>query len=527
MGFVEGDTVGSIYGRPLRRDEFHQAQREAHLRYFLNYREWPDESEMARQFGIMDRELRDRLLLIEKLNQLNVKVGRDAVVQWIEDVFKDPQRKVFNKELYDEFVKQRFPAKIGMGPREFEQFVRHELGVQHLSSVFGTAGKLVTPQEAEAAYRRENEQVDTKVVLVSSSNSLSKVNLDPAAIATFYTNQQAAYRIPERVQISYVKFDVTNFLAVADQKLAQQDTNRLSQAIDAQYQRAGPGFYKGPTGEPLSPDEAKQRIREDVRRETALVEAQKKATEFMEQLFDLKPVNAGNLDNLAAATGHQVAVSEPFSQSQEPSGLDMPQGFAASIFKLTFEEPFLEAPQVSEHAVYVVALKARHPSTQPPLEQVLERVTTDYQKSQARILANSAGAELQRNISAGLAQGKTFETAAAEAGAEVIDLPPFAQKTMSLAALPVQADLTPIKNIAFTLKPGELSTYGQGRDGGFVVHLEKRVPVTDEQVKAALPEYMKTVRQSRQSQAFSSWLRSEMELARITLATDKQTSTTP
>jgi hypothetical protein len=48
--------------------------------------------------------------------------------------------------------------------------------------------------------------------------------------------------------------------------------------------------------------------------------------------------------------------------------------------------------------------------------------------------------------------------------------------------------------------------------------------VTDEQVKTALPESMKTLRQSRQYEAFSDWLRSEMEIARMTLPTDRKTA---
>jgi len=194
------------------------------------------------------------------------------------------------------------------------------------------------------------------------------------------------------------------------------------------------------------------------------------------------------------------------------------------VFKLTAEEPFLEAPVLTENAVYVVALKGRHPSVQPPLEQIVERVTLDYQKNQARILANSAGIDLQRTLNAALAQGKTFETAAAEANLQVIDLPPFSQKTQSLMELRNQADLSAVKNVAFTLSPGKLSAYNPGRDGGFILYLDERVPVTDAQVQTGLPEFTKTLRQNRQYEAFSEWLRKELEVAHITLAGEKKTA---
>src|SRR5439155_13689613 len=205
------DTIGSIYGHDVSREGYQEAQREAALSYYLRSGQWPADNEAVRQLGILERETRERLLFGEKLKQLDVQVSEGAVAQWIFDVFQDPNRHVFNKDRYEQFVRQELPGRIGMNQRDFERFVRHQVGIQHLFAIFGLGGKLVTPQEAEAAYRRENEQVDTKIILISSSNYFSKVNLDHGEIARFYTNNQANYRIPERIQISYVKFDVTNF----------------------------------------------------------------------------------------------------------------------------------------------------------------------------------------------------------------------------------------------------------------------------------------------------------------------------
>jgi hypothetical protein len=524
-GLSADDTVGSIYGRRIRRDEYAQASREANLRYFITYRRWADDDEMARQLGLIDRETRNRLLLIRKLDEMNVKVGETAVAQWIADAFQDPATKTLNLDFYNQFVKEMLPKKIGMQPKDFETFVKHEVGIQHLMSVLGIAGRLVTPQEAETAYRRENEQVDTKIVLIPSSNYLAKVTMDPAAIAGYYTNQQSSYRTPERMLASYVKYDVTNFLAAADLQLAK-DTNKVSARIDAEYQQRGADFYKGPTGQPLAPAEAKQRIRDDIRRDYARIEAQKKATEFMEKLFDLKPASQGNIEKLAAATGLQSAVTPPFSQFQAPPGLaGLTAEFSQAAFRLTAEEPFLDQPVVTDNAVYVFGLKARVASAVPPLEQIQTRVANDFQKSQAKLLVGTAGAELQRALNAALAQGKSFDAAVAESKASVIDLSPFSQKTTSVSESKAQPDFSSIKNVAFALAPGKVSEFNPGRDGGFIVYLEKRVPAGDDQVKAGLAEELKTLRQNRQYEAFSDWLRSEMESAAITLDFEKKTKT--
>ena len=55
--------------------------------------------------------------------------------------------------------------------------------------------------EAEAAYRQENEQLSTEVVLYSVSNYLAGVEVTPATLGQFYTNNMSLYRIPDRVQV--------------------------------------------------------------------------------------------------------------------------------------------------------------------------------------------------------------------------------------------------------------------------------------------------------------------------------------
>jgi hypothetical protein len=98
------------------------------------------------------------------------------------------------------------------------------------------------------------------VVVFSSSNYVSKVAVTPQAIAEYYTNSSARYRLPERIQLSYVPFPASNYLSQAEQRLASQ-TN-LNQQLDALYEQRGPQFYTDAQGQPLTRDAAKARIRE-------------------------------------------------------------------------------------------------------------------------------------------------------------------------------------------------------------------------------------------------------------------------
>jgi hypothetical protein len=513
------DAVGSINGRPITRDQYLDSYQEAQLRYLFSYNRWPENDEGTRKM-VLDPETRHRLLLIEKLREFDVKVGEVAVADWIAEMplFQDRDQKGFRKENYDQFVKQ-FLRERGVSAKDFERYIRHEIGIQHLITVVGLSGKLVTPQEAEAIFRRENEQVDTEVVFLTASNYLAGITVDPAELATFYTNQLSSYRIPERAQVSYVKFEATNYLAEADQKVAA--LTNLTQIIDTNYQQRGTNAFTDANQQPLPPEAAKQKIREELRHSFALNEARRKANEFTDELLQMPP-QTNNLPNLAAAKGFLSKVTEPFSENEGPPGLNAPQTFGQLAFKLSPQEPISDQPIVGENDVYVIGWNKKIPSTFSPLESIREKVVEDYRRNKARELVRNFGTSLHNTLANALGQGKTFQATVAEANLTAIDLPPFSRQTTMLPELKNQGNLSALKNAAFALTPGKISPFTPAGDNGFVIHLQAKVPVSDAQVKSELPESMAKLRNSRQFEAFGEWLRKEMELARIELPGDKE-----
>jgi hypothetical protein len=510
--------VGSINGRSISRDEYANAYREAELRYLFSYGDWPGNDSMSRQSGVMERETRNRMLLVEKLKDLDIHVSESAVAQWIVEAFRDRTDKTFRKDSYDQFVKSTLPGH-NLSQSDFERFARHEVGIQHLVALAGTAGKLIPPQEAEALYRRENEERAAEAVFVVSSNFIAQVTADTNAIATYFTNQQAVYRIPEKLQVTYVKFAASNYLAEADQVIAK-NTN-LNQYVESTYLQRGTNSFKDTNNATLSPAAAKEKIRSELRQGFAMEEANKKAVEFANELFELKD-KSGALEKLAAAKGLTTQVTEPFAQFETPRNLNVPPAFGQAAAKLTPESPFAEQLIQAEDAVYIIGLNQRIPSEIPPLDSIRDRVTQDYQNNRALELARAAGRELHAALTNGLAQGKTFEAVAAEKNVTPVVLPPFSRKAGTLAAIPNRADSSQVINTAFQLAPGKVSDFVPTRTGGFVVYVKEIVPVASEKVRAELPEFTKTLRQTRQYEAFSEWFQKQTEGARVILPGDKQ-----
>lgn len=494
-------NYGSINGKDISREAYAKAARETYLRYFfMSGGNWPDAG--AQQQGFDEtREAYQWLLLIQKQEQHGIHVSPGVVADVARQMLEPFKRANINS--VEGFRKQVLEPR-GFTLEDFERFVRHYVGLQELMSVAGLSGKLVTPDEIKALYIRENQQIAASAVVFDSSNYLAKVNVTPEAIAQFYSNRLASYRIPERVQVNYVRFGLTNFYADADKELAA--ITNLSQRVDAIHAQNTNLF-----ADAKSPEEAKTRIREQMRREVAQLNARRKANEFATEVFDKEPVSQDNLQLLAKQHGYEVQVTPPFDRSEPPPTLNVGQQFATAAFRLSpTNEPF-GGPIIGEDAVYVIAFNKRIPSEIPTLEAVREKVRNDYMQMEAARLARQDGAAFAQAVTNTVAQGKNFADAANAAKVKLIDIPPFSLSTRSLPGLDETVNINQLKQLAFSTPVGKVSPFVPTADGGIVMFVKERLPIDEAKMNEQLPAFSQYVRQSRQSEAFNDWFRREAE----------------
>jgi hypothetical protein len=317
----------------------------------------------------------------------------------------------------------------------------------------------------------------------------------------------SGYRIPERIQVSYVKFDVTNFMADADQQIAK--LTNFSAMVDQVYRQRGTNFYK----ETLTVDEAKARIRAEMRHELATVAARKKANDFASDLFDMKPQRPENLAGLAQSNGLTARISAPFANDFPPDEIGPVKGFLTAAFALTPEEPFagpISSP-TSPTAVYVIALDKKIPSEIPPLERIRAQVEADSKLTQAAMLARRAGVQFALSLTNGLAQGKTFAGICTDAKVKPTLIPPLSLSTRELPEGIEQVTLDQLKQIVFDTPVGKSSGFVPTREGGLVIYVQQRLPLDEAAMRAEMPAFMNSVRQARQNEALNFWYRKEAE----------------
>ncbi len=492
-------SYGSVGGRPISRQEYLEARAEARLARML--REggtWPTDGRGFEEA----KETMNRLFLIEEARNLGVIVTDDVAAGRILDLpfLHDDKAGGFSRPAYDQFLAM-IQKDGGLSRADFEQFMRHEVAIQHLVQVGGLSGSLVPPREAEARYRSGNEQFAGQLVVVAASNYIAQLNLSPANLSGFYTNHLADYRIPERAVVRYVKFAATNFFAEADQLLAS-NTN-LSAAIDAQYASQGPDAFRDAQGKTMTADAAKADLKDQYRRRVGLEAARKKANEFANRLYQLE-TRSDSLTKLAGESGLTVQSSLPFDQNRPPFDMQVPATFTRAAFQLTAEEPFA-TPTVGEDGVYVYAFDHKIPSEIQPFDKVRDRVTDMYRRTESRALAEKAGRDFATKGALALDQGKTFEAAAGEAGLKTITLTNFSRTTTGLTELGSRLTVSELLRAAEELQTGKVAPFTPAADGGFVLFVMSRNPAPAEQVAKEVPGFLSQLRQYGRYAAFNEW----------------------
>jgi len=495
-GRTSGD-FGSINGKKISQQEFQQAFNEFKLSYLFQRGSWPDKNANMSQKDI-DQETYIRLFLLQKAADLGIHASMDSAATAANQLLRSLARKGQTISV-SEFATQMLQPE-GLTAMDFENFARHNVIIQQLVQTIGSSGALITPQEAASLYQREHQELSSQIIFFSADNYLKSVNVTPEALGQFYTNYLAQYRLPDRVQLNYVAFNITNYLAQSKAEWAKTNFEAQINAIYDQY-----GAQAFPDAK--TPEAAKEKVRDMLIRRRALTAANVEANDFARAVFALTN-GAEALTIVAKQKGLAVQKTAPFAAESEPREFTAPEGFAKTVSSLTPDEPFAN-PVVTTNGVYVIALARQLPSEIPPFADIRARVMQDYQMQQAVMLAREAGTNFSVKLTVSMAMGKSFAVACAADGVSPQSLPPFSLSTRELPALGERAELNQVKQAAFSTDVGHVSNFMETGDGGFVLFVQSQLPVDQAVMNAELPQFTESLRRSRENEAFFQWLQIE------------------
>jgi hypothetical protein len=512
-----GANLGAVFGEAITPEQLTGAMREARIVLRRNSGQWPEMNDENRKqlTQIADQQL----LLDAELQQFHITVTPDAAARYTK-IFLGvkPTDSVPPERIMDAVARLVHEGNISLD--DFDNFIRHQAGQDYLISLLGMNGDLITPQEAAVFYRRENAPVQTEFVSFPASNFLSSVHPTAQDLEDYYTKRQADYRLPDRIQVHYVAFDLSNYTAKAEKELG---TN-LNDHIDEEYYQAGADSFKDASGKQLSAEAAKAKIRKQNIDYTALNDAVKDANSLLNDLSqghdDDHPYTTNDIVTLANARHLTVKTTEPFDEKTGPEDLAIFPKSLPILFSLRADDPddkehsmiYAPSPILGENGVYIACLANRIPSEVQPLSAVKKQVEADYKEDQALELAKAAGDRFQKALQEGLSQGKTFTTMCAAQFIRSQKLTPFSLTTESIPEITDKAEFEQLQDVVGKMHPGQVSPFIPIADGGFFVYYKGDLPVDESAMQRNFPAFLARMRQRLQIAAFSAWFNHQYQL---------------
>jgi hypothetical protein len=515
-GFDMPDVnLGSVFGEPVTRDQYQAAMQEAKIFYRLNSGQWPTGSDDKKN---LENIIQQRLLLQAELDQYHINPTTESTARFIRQFIGIKPGDVVPADKIMETL-DKIGAEGGLSREDFVRFARHQVGQEYLMSLVGLSGRLVTPQEAEVFFRRENTPMQTELVKFPAENYESAVTIGGTNLEDFYTKNEAAYRVPEKIQVNYIAFTTKDYMAAAEKTLGTNLNDRVDQA----YMQEGAAAFKDETGAQMKPEAAKAKVKKELLDYAALSEAGKAAKAFLNDLAqghgDDHPFTQDDIFKLAKARNLTVKTSAPFDQKTGPSDLDLAPKFVHVLFELRADDPDdkehseLYAPLVGgTNAVYVIGLDKRIPSRVQTLAEVRSRVETDYKRAMALEMAKAAGKRFESALEAGLSSGKTFDTMCAAQFVHPQQLGAFSLSSTNVPGLTNRVDAGQVMEIASRMHAGQVSPFIPTQTGGFILYYKGDLPVDASLLRSDLPEYTTKMRDKLQIAAYSQWFNKEYQL---------------
>jgi len=498
-GGGSGNGLGTIYGKAVTQEDLTAAEREYKIDYWRRSGHFPDNDPNFTPFELK-KEAYVRMMLKAKAQQLGIQISQDQQVNAANEFLSriSPDHRPVPMKLFIEKILT--PENLTV--EDFERFIIDDLEIDQLTKALGLPGALISPQEASELYDRENREYSAQAVFFSATNFLSQVQVTPNAISQFYTNYMAAYRLPERLEVNYVKYDLSNYLTAAEAKIGKTNLDAQANSIYLEH-----GAEAAPDAK--TPEEAKAKIRELIIRQAGAKAAMEDAMKLVTPLFAMDPPLPDNLVTVTKKQGLTVHTTAPFDEEDGPSEFIAPSDLVKAMFSMTPDSPYVPKPVLLADGVYVIGLKDRLPSAIQPLSDIRNRVMEDYKSFEATMKARAAGTNFYISAMVQMAAGQTFAQVALKAGQAPVALKPFSLNSREIPEAEGHADVRQVLNTAFSTQPGHVSQFVDSNDGGFVLYVQSLLPVDLAEKNKNLPAFEEQLRRSRENEAFNLWLEAE------------------
>ena len=413
----------------------------------------------------------ERLILLAEVKKQNIKVDDQEVIETIKNYPFFQKDGKFNRDVYTHLLEYTFNTN----PASFEAETRNSLLIIKLQDLM-LKDTQISKDEVKEAYKKEFNRAEFSYFIVKQKDFEKEVELTEDELRQFYQKNPADFRIPEQINIEYLKFGYPDF---ADQVRIDE------RAITGYYNGHLPEFGLEKTDEdereikykPLG--EVKDTIKEKLTSIATRKYAREKAWEISDQLFE-------NPDLTAIAENNSLTIKETglFPKDSPIPALGLSPQLKETA--LSLEVGQISDPVPTPNGYYILKLKQKADSRIPSFEEVkpmIEKLSAEM--GAWRLCKQKAGQYRSAIDRLARKENLDFKQAAEKLSLEVQDSGEI-NRTDYFPGIGSNPRFT---EIAFNLKKDEISKPVRVENGHALLWLVKYLPLDEQKLEDEFETY--------------------------------------
>jgi len=419
------------------------------------------------------------IILRHEAEQLGIRPTPAEIADFVRNVsaFRGPSG--FDQKKYDEFT-QNALTPYGMNEGQIEEVVADALSLNRIKDLVAT-GVTVPESESKTEYERLYGRLFAAVIRLHPAEFAKDIKITDDDIQKYYEAHKAALKTEEKRKVEFVSL-------------------------------------------PLSDEQKKLTGKERI---DSLQKLADRANDFSQALLE----KGADFRQVAAKFQLPMQTSGEFTLAAPDPKLKDPQ-VAAAAFQLTPQEPNSDVLQQPDgfYVLHLAGLVEARPLT---LEEATPKIVDAIKTSRSREMLSNKGAKLVHDLREGLKTGESLPSLLEKANVKAEKLEPFTLLDEPDVKEEVDKkkekspDLLAIKNVAASLRPGEVSEFFPWEQGGIIVYLEKQEPPDQSKYQQGKSNFATRILNNKRQIVFSEWLHEKQTEAGLGAATAEPRSRPP
>lgn len=463
FGRSREDTVGMLYGKPVRLGEYHRGAKRMQVCQELGMYELIGglAGDARSMDAVQPNFVFGTYVLRHEADSLGLNPTGGEILETIKNMPRFQTTGVFDSSKYNAYV-QRL-GSMGFTAEQIEEAAADDLRLEKLKKVLG-ATISAAPTEVRTIYEENNQKQEVSFVRIKEEDVAKEVNVSEDDVKKAFEERKETLKTEEMRKVKFVSF------------VLNEEEKKL------------PPKEKGAVLERLV----------------------NLAREFSEAT-----VGDAKFEEIAKKMNKPVSETPEFTQSKPPKELNESSKAAQAAFSpmLTLEKPVSDIV-ISDKGdgYYVLQLSGITPPRPKAYDEVKTELAETLKRERTNELLNTRVTELRTKLEAELKAGKPFAEAAQAVGLTAETLPPFSRAEPGDMKQP---DAREIMSAAMELPVSQLSEPIPVQGGRLICRVEKRLPVDEEKFTKEKADLAKRIGQGRAESAFRTWFADRLKAANL------------